>query len=72
MFVIHELETGKRLEVDQTVLLIYCRKFDDGFVIYEEIIKLQPLLSQPSMKLSLETNGVTTHQFECISEPHRQ
>ena len=42
MFTVIELSTGRILSVDQTKLLIYCRQFDNGFVVYEEILKIEP------------------------------
>ena len=58
MFSIYEIMTGKRLNVSKEVLLIYCRKFNDGYVIYGEILKLES-----GRSLRLNQNGLSTHIF---------
>jgi hypothetical protein len=40
MYTILNLNTGQIFSVDQYKLLVYCRQFDNGYVVYEEITKL--------------------------------
>ena len=58
MFVIRDIHLQKSYVFNQEHLLIYCRKFNYGYVIYEEIVKLES-----GQSLRLEQKGVSTHLF---------
>lgn len=61
MWRVYEFVTGIIHVFNQELLLIYLRQFDDGYVLYEECLTVEP-----DQRCIIEKNGVMTHSIENV------